>query len=243
MGGRSGRAPDSLGSTVFLDPPAPVPGLRRVLLVRHGQSEWNAAGRWQGWADTPLTALGERQAQEAGTRIATEGSEDRLHFVMVIASDLSRATRTAEVLSLALGLDPAALRLEARVREYDVGDWCGLTRPEIEEGWPGDLARWRDGSLPQTPGGETREAFVARILAGIRSAASGATEIGDDVVLLVAHGGVIGAVQRELGHDGNRDRIGNLGGRWLTVDRTGALTLGALVALLEPDGATLSPTL
>ncbi|MBA2326593.1 MAG: histidine phosphatase family protein, partial [Actinobacteria bacterium] len=70
----------------------------RLFLVRHGESTWNADGRWQGQADPPLSALGEEQACDAAARLAAGG------FSRVVASDLQRARRTAEILAEALGL-------------------------------------------------------------------------------------------------------------------------------------------
>src|ERR687894_225034 len=107
--------------------------MARLLLVRHGESTWNARGRWQGWADPPLTDLGRAQAEAAGPAAAPVDA--------VVSSDLQRARATAELMAVALGLDPAAVHVEPDVRERDVGDFTGLTRAEIEERWPGVLAR------------------------------------------------------------------------------------------------------
>jgi probable phosphoglycerate mutase len=93
----------------------------RLLMVRHGQSTWNADGRWQGHADAPLSVLGEAQAAAAAEAI---GDID-----VVVASDLARARRTAEIIADALGVGPALV--DARLRERDAGAWTGLTRHEI----------------------------------------------------------------------------------------------------------------
>jgi probable phosphoglycerate mutase len=100
----------------------------RVLLVRHGQSTWNADGRWQGQADPPLSALGEQQAREAAARLRDVDA--------LWASDLDRARRTATILGDALGL---GVRVDARLRERHAGPWQGLTREQIEAEWPGHL--------------------------------------------------------------------------------------------------------
>src|SRR5207302_6616378 len=76
----------------------------RVLVVRHGQSEWNAAGRWQGWADISLSELGEEQARHAATRLA---DLDGARFTAVVASDLRRAVSTAEILASGPGIAAA----------------------------------------------------------------------------------------------------------------------------------------
>src|SRR4249919_1885580 len=94
----------------------------RVLLARHGQSEWNSAGRWQGQADPPLSALGRKQAIHAAERI---GAVDA-----IIASDLQRAAETAFIIAEAIGVGPVIT--EPQLRERNVGEWSGLTRDEIE---------------------------------------------------------------------------------------------------------------
>src|SRR3954466_3189142 len=161
----------------------------RVLLLRHGQSEWNAAGRWQGWADIALTERGEEQAREAGVRLAERG----LHrFQAVVSSDLVRARRTAELLAEALALVDVDIEIEPDLREFDVGEWSGLTRPEIEARWPGQLDEWREGRLTQIPGGESREHFIGRIVAAVSATAR---RYAGQEVLVISHGGVIGTLQ------------------------------------------------
>lgn len=196
----------------------------RLLLLRHGQSTWNAEGRWQGWADPPLSALGEVQAVAAADRLAGTG----LRYA--VSSDLQRARRTAEVVAERLGLE--MLRVEPDLRERDIGDWSGLTTVEIEQGWPGWLTAWRAGELERPPNGETREEIAARVMAVLeRLAASEA----DGDVLVVTHGGVIHLVQDHLGCD--KVRMGNLCGRWLEV---GLLPGEAVMAPEEDAPASIA---
>ena len=103
-------------------------GSTRLLLVRHGESTWNADGRWQGQADPPLSALGEQQAADAAAHVDAVDA--------VWSSDLARARRTAEIIAHERGVD---VRIDARLRERDAGEWQGYTRAEIEERWPGAL--------------------------------------------------------------------------------------------------------
>ena len=105
------------------------PAMTRVLLIRHGQSEWNADGRWQGQADPPLTDLGRHQALHAARNLGTVDA--------IVASDLQRASETALIIAEALGVGPVVL--EPGLRERDAGEWSGLTRAEIERDWPGYL--------------------------------------------------------------------------------------------------------
>jgi broad specificity phosphatase PhoE len=187
----------------------------RLFLVRHGESTWNADGRWQGQADPPLSPLGERQA-EAAVRGFIEPID------AVWTSDLRRAARTAEILAAGLGIDSP--RPEIRLRERDVGEWSGLTRAEIEERWPGYLEGRRSPS-----GFERDEDLRARAESAVLDLAHGAPEA---TLVVVTHGGVIRTLERGLGADSAP--IPNLGGRWI---RAGAqsLELGDRQLLIDPD--------
>jgi probable phosphoglycerate mutase len=172
-----------------------------LLIVRHGQSEWNAAGRWQGWADPRLTSGGETQAREAAPELAGLGLE------AVAASDLARARRTAEILADHLGLGD--VHVDDGLRERNVGEFTGLTREEIEARWPGVLAEWRSGRVQQAPGGEGAE-FLERVLAALDRLAE---RFPTRKVLVVAHGGLIRTVHRHLG--GEPGPPYHLGGLWV----------------------------
>ena len=174
--------------------------MARLLLIRHGQSAWNAQGRWQGWADPPLSETGEAQARDAADRLRDEG------LTAVVSSDLERARRTAEL--IAEELDLPLLDSVPDLRERDIGDWSGLTTVEIEQGWPGWLALWRAGELERPPNGEAHHELAARVIGALERLA----EL-DGCILVVAHGGVIHLVQDRLGVGGNR--VGNLCGRWI----------------------------
>lgn len=193
----------------------------RLLLLRHGESEWNALGRWQGWADPPLSPEGEDQARRAGRLLAEAG------FTAVASSDLLRARRTAELAGAALGMD--TVHVEPGLREYDVGEWTGLIRPEIESRWPGALDDWRHGRLVEMPGGEAHDAFVARVGAAVTSVAA---RFPGGTVLVITHGGVIGALERSLGV--TQRRLAHLGGRWVEASEE-SLRAGSPVFLFEPD--------
>ncbi len=195
--------------------------MTRLLLLRHAESEWNAQGRWQGLADPPLSPRGEEQAVLAGALLRPMG------ITAVVSSDLQRARATAEAIAPALSLTgPPAV--DVGLREYDVGAWSGLTRSEIEAGWPGALDDWRNGRLFSTPGGESRDAFVERITDTVaRLAADRPAE----TVLVITHGGVIGALCRSL--NASDRRFVHLAGVW--IDACGGdLRAGAHVALLPP---------
>ena len=184
--------------------------MTRLLLVRHGESEWNAIGRWQGWADPPLSDLGRRQAAAAARAV---GAVDA-----VVSSDLQRAHQTAAIIAGELGIGPVVV--DAALRERDAGEWTGLTRAEIEEGWPGFLA---SGDRP--PGYEGDEAILERAVPALV-----ALEGAGDAALVVTHGGLIGAVDRHLGE--SHARTPNLGGR--VVDLVaGRLVPGETLLLVD----------
>jgi len=125
-----------------------------LLVIRHGQSEWNRQGLWQGHADPPLSAEGLRQAESLVQTLATE-SIDRLE-----ASDLRRARQTAAPLAAARGF---AVRTDPLYRELDLGEWSGLTGTQIEERGESILDVFQAGSpTAAAPGGESRQQLWAR---------------------------------------------------------------------------------
>lgn len=131
-----------------------------VVLVRHAQSEWNASGRWQGHADPPLSPEGEAQARALAERMRGRTAS------LLISSDLRRAVQTAAPLADVLGLEP---RVDAALRELDVGRWSGLVRDEIEAMDPDALARFESGDPGFRPGGgESRAALRRRARRAIR---------------------------------------------------------------------------
>lgn len=168
-----------------------------LLLVRHAQSEWNAKGRWQGSADVDLSELGRHQAAAAGTALAVALAGDDLDgpVTSLWSSGLRRARLTAVALGAGVGwrAEPGEV---TQLREHDVGQWSGLTRPEIDSRWPGAVAAWGAGRLASPPGGETRAAFDARVEAGLAHLLGGT---GGGLGVAVAHGGVLRAVARRLG--------------------------------------------
>jgi broad specificity phosphatase PhoE len=190
----------------------------RVLLVRHGQSEWNASGRWQGQADPPLTNHGRLQASEAAAAL---GAVDA-----VWASDLTRAAETAVIIANALGVGPVVL--DEDLRERDAGEWSGLTRVEIEERYPGYLDDHR-----RPPGWEDDEALLTRALRALRRI--GREVPGGDVVA-ITHGGLIYNLEDHLGED--MKRIANVEGRYVLVEGD-KLSLGDRLMLAEPADVTI----
>ena len=147
-----------------------------VILARHGETDWNRDGIWQGHGDPPLNDVGRRQAEALAQRMR-DAEIDVLY-----SSDLRRARETAEYVSLALGLPVIA---DMDLREVDVGSWTGLTWIEIAERFPDT----------EQHDGESREAFDARVLSALYRIASGNA---GRRILVVTHGGVVRALQRRM---------------------------------------------
>lgn len=196
----------------------PVIASTRLLVVRHGQTEWNAGGRWQGHADVPLDEAGMRQAASAAQHLGTFGG--------VWSSDLRRAQLTAQIIAEILGIGPVSI--DHRLRETEVGPWEGLTREEVDAGWPGFLAARRrpDGFESYALAAER----MANALIDIAAAHRG------EEVLVVSHAGITRALRRMLGV--GDDHLPNLAGSWFTVDERGELTVGDVVPLLWPAEPT-----
>jgi probable phosphoglycerate mutase len=194
----------------------PDPSQPAVLLVRHGQSTWNAEHRWAGHADPPLSPHGRDGAAALARRLAGCG------LTTAVASDLRRASETAAIVAGRLGL--GGVRIDPRLREWRCPAWSGLTSPEIEERFPGMLERWRQGDLSAMPAGsEPWGSFVGRVVPALEALAAE-----DGRRLVVAHAGVLRAVASVCGL--GPAPVANLEGRWLTLEGgrlTGVDALGA----------------
>ena len=154
-----------------------------MILARHGETDWNRDGRWQGHADRPLNDAGRRQAKELGYQLRDEA------IGAVYASDLARARETAEIVAAPRGL---RVRTDPRLREVDIGRWAGLTLAEAEARYPESVARWRAADPEQSfEAGETYAAMGERVVEALAEIACRHPE---DHVLVVLHGGPIRAV-------------------------------------------------
>jgi probable phosphoglycerate mutase len=201
----------------------------RILLVRHGQSTWNAAGRWQGQANPPLSDLGRVQARLAAAAIPDVVGGP---ISAIYASTLQRAAETARIISAELGIDE--VHLEPGLRERNAGEWSGLTREEVEAKYPGylDPTGGRSGfapsKRPRPPGWEPDAHLHARASAALLRIAH--HETGN--VLAVTHGGLIYTMEAKLGAPSAR--LANAGGRWI-IASDGGLGLGERVLLLDDN--------
>jgi probable phosphoglycerate mutase len=148
-----------------------------MILVRHGQTEWNRVERFRGRAEVPLNETGLVQAQVTGRRVALEW-----HPVAVYSSPLSRAVKTAEAIAQHLGLP---VYNHPGLIDIDYGQWQGLTPDEAKEQWPGIYHAWYHA--PHTaliPGGETLDEVQRRALAAVKEVEA---RHGDQTVALVGH--------------------------------------------------------
>lgn len=158
----------------------------RVVVLRHGETAWNAAQRIQGHIDPPLNERGLQQAEQLAQALHGEG------LAHVYASDLQRARVTAEAVARAAGV--AAVTTDVGLRERAFGRFEGLTYSEVEQRWPDEARRWRQREAGFAPGGgETLEAFFERC---VPAAAAIAARHAGDTIAIVAHGGVLDCLYR-----------------------------------------------
>ncbi len=160
--------------------------MTKILLVRHGQTEWNTTGRFQGQSDIELTKTGVEQAEKAAAYLADEA------ICAVYASDLKRATETARRIGARHALFVSPL---PALREIFFGDWEGLTYEEIKKDWPDEIDRMF--SAPSTlaiPHGETFRDVAARAVPAVDALAK---KHEGKTILLVSHGATIRTI---IGH-------------------------------------------
>lgn len=168
-------------------PPVPPLPVRRLLLWRHGRTEWNATGRFQGQLDPPLDDRGRDQAHRAAPHLVAAGLT--AENTVVVSSDLSRTAETAEVLTDLLGVP---LLQDPRLREHGMGCWEGLTRAEVADRFPGQFADWMAGRPVRGRGGEDPAHVGERALAALLDLPAA------EVAVVVTHGGTAGRLIERL---------------------------------------------
>jgi probable phosphoglycerate mutase len=151
----------------------------RILLIRHGETAWNATGRIQGQSDIPLNASGREQARRVAQRLASEPVQ------ALYSSDLARAYETATIIGQPLGLTVVT---SLRLRERQYGAWEGLTSAEIQARYPEQFAEWRARSTDfAPPQGETTTQLLSRALTELQTIARRHAR---ELVVVVTHGGL-----------------------------------------------------
>lgn len=146
---------------------------RRIVILRHGRTEWNAARRYQGQEDPPLDEVGLAQAIEAASLVAA------MRPNLLITSDLQRALQTAQKVSSLAGVP---LQQDKRLRERHLGHWQGLTRDEVASRFPEEYADWLGGRDVTRRGGESRQEVAERAVALVEELAT------VELTVLVSHG-------------------------------------------------------
>lgn len=152
-----------------------------VYLIRHGETDWNLAGRWQGHADVPLNELGHRQAKLVAQRLVAEAAQ----FDAIYSSDLARAYQTAWEIGAAVKV---AVQLLPNLREIDLGTWSGLTYDEIKASHPTEIALLEHGQDIPRGGGESLSALGKRVVEAVDAITK--LHVGNTIAL-VTHGGCI----------------------------------------------------
>ncbi len=152
-----------------------------VYLIRHGETDWNLEGRWQGHADVPLNAIGRRQAVLVAQRLQTEDSA----FHAIYSSDLARAYQTAWEIGAAVRVP---VQLLPPLREIDLGVWSGLKYSEIKERFPVEVELLERGQDLPRGGGESLEMLRKRVVAAVSAIVA---HRDGETIACVTHGGCI----------------------------------------------------
>ena len=146
---------------------------RRLVVLRHGRTAWNAQRRYQGQEDPPLDAVGQGQALEAAALIAA------MHPDLLVSSDLLRAQQTADKIGALTGQE---LLYDARLRERHLGHWQGLTRDQVRARYPEEFADWLAGRDVVRRGGESRQEVADRAVKALAEL----PEV--ELTVLISHG-------------------------------------------------------
>ena len=168
--------------------------MAHLVLLRHGQSQWNLENRFTGWMDVPLTDLGETEARRAGEKIKAAG----LHFDRTFTSVLQRAIRTLELVLDVLGQAGLPNERDQALNERHYGDLQGLDKAETAKKFGDEQVRlWRRSYDVAPPGGESLENTAARTLPYLQSDILPAVHTGQHV-LVAAHGNSLRSVIMHL---------------------------------------------
>ncbi|MBA1837987.1 histidine phosphatase family protein [Corynebacterium sp. zg912] len=196
---------------------------RRLILLRHGETEYNATSRMQGQLDTVLSDRGVAQAHAAAKELRDLG------ISKIVSSDLMRARNTAEVVAADLGL---AVDVDSRLRETHLGDWQGKTHNEVDTAHEGARAVWRTDASWAPPRGESRLEVAGRARAVVDELVRDYREWDDSAVLLVSHGGTIAALTASL--------LGFVVAQYPALKGLGNANTARLVAMPLPDDPSVS---
>lgn len=164
--------------------------MTRIILWRHGRTEYNAARRLQGQIDIPLDEVGRWQGATAAAALFARHAPDR-----IVSSDLVRASDTAHYLAELSGVE---VTTDVRLRERSFGDWEGLTAEDIHERFPDEASVWSSGGTVDRPGGESPAQVGERVAEAMRELAAETS----GTLVLVTHGAAIAlGISALLGQD------------------------------------------
>ena len=170
-----------------------------LLLVRHGEIDWNSERCWQGYTDRSLNERGREQARVLGAELSGRPID------AIYSSDLLRARETAEIVAAEIGLE---VRVDPGLREVDVGSWSGLAHGEIEASDPDGFRRWQEGGKGWE-NSESYEEIGKRVVAAVLGIAAAHP---DQTLIVVSHGGSIRACRAAAaGLDYSRSRVAGIG--------------------------------
>lgn len=203
----------------------------QVILIRHGQTDWNVAGRWQGHSDIPLNDTGRSQARALAQRLK------KWQLTALYTSDLSRAAETAAIIGQAVALEPIPM---FAWRERFCGDFEGLTNADIAERFPEQWAKLQQGHL-ELPNGETAPVLLGRIMPAFEALI--ASHQGQRFAI-VSHGGVLRLlISTVLGLDAEApDRLSVSGNTGLSVFQIGEHGYRRLSLLNDTAHLEFQPT-
>lgn len=162
---------------------------RRLVMIRHGQTHYNATRRMQGQLNTELSEIGREQANAAAQALEGFG------ITRIISSDLARAFDTATIIGGLLNID---VEQDARLRETHLGQWQAKSHEEVDSEFPSARAIWRHDAQWAPPGGESRIDVAKRARPVIDELMHNYEDWDGNTVLIVAHGGTISALTSHL---------------------------------------------
>ena len=160
----------------------------KIILIRHGETDWNSLQKYQGHKDIPLNAAGRKQAQKVADYLYDNEDIENLY-----CSDLSRTKETADIIGKKLGLEPIC---DFRLRELNFGKWEGMTFSEVYKKYPDEFNQWYNNTMEfKIPGGESLTEILARSLLALNEI----KKRHNSTIAIVTHGGVIRAILNHLG--------------------------------------------
>jgi len=165
-----------------------------LVLIRHGQSEWNEKNLFTGWKDPGLTKKGVEEAESAGIQLRTQGFQ----FDVMFTSDLQRAQMTGEIILKELGANNLPVVKNQALNERDYGDLSGLNKDEAREKWGEDQVHiWRRSFDTPPPGGESLKGTAERVLPYFKKEILPQLLEGKNI-LIAAHGNSLRSLVMEL---------------------------------------------